>query len=509
MWYKVKELAEKGLNKTQISFEVGIHRKTVRKYLNMSEEEFFGWLEHPKKLPRKLNDYYDYVHNLLERQPYLSAAQVEDRLKEEHPQLPVVHSKTVYNFVQNIRKEHGIKKQVSEPRQYQKLPETEYGMQAQADFGEYSMLTNGSGRKKVYFFIMVLCRSRQKFVYFNNSPFTSNCAITAHEKAFEYFKGQPKEIIYDQDRILIIDENLGDVLLTREFSAYCGQMDFKPIFCRKSDPESKGKVENAVGYVKKNFLKGRIYEGEDKLNESAIAWLSRTANAKVHSGTKKIPALEWETENTYLLPLKAHPLIIAPDPLPQYKVRKDNTISFRSNFYTLPAGTYKGPETMVLVKENKEELWLYTPDEDLIAVHQLCLGRGMTVRNSDHARDKSQSTLILKEEVLSMMPDKEKGEFFVEMIFRNKPRYFRDNMLLLKKHIPVLEKDSLEKSLVFCMENSLYNANNFIEVARHYLTESETHAVSVIIPEITIKNGLDALDIIPEKSNISTYETIL
>jgi hypothetical protein len=195
--------------------------------------------------------------------------------------------------------------------------------------------------------------------------------------------------------------------------------------------------------------------------------------------------------------------------LPQYKVRKDNTISFRSNFYTLPAGTYKGPETMVLVKENKEELWLYTPDEDLIAVHQLCLGRGMTVRNSDHARDKSQSTLILKEEVLSMMPDKEKGEFFVEMIFRNKPRYFRDNMLLLKKHIPVLEKDSLEKSLVFCMENSLYNANNFIEVARHYLTESETHAVSVIIPEITIKNGLDALDIIPEKSNISTYETIL
>jgi len=509
MWYKVRELTEKGLNKTQISLELEIHRKTVRKYLSMSEDEFFRWLKHPKKLPRKLNNYHAYVLKLLEKHPYLSAAQVEDRLKEDYPQHPVVHSKTVYNFVQNIRNEHGIMKHASEPRQYQKLPESEYGFQAQADFGEYNMLTHGVSRKKVYFFVMVLCRSRQKFVYFKNSPFTSGEATTAHEKAFEYFNGQPKEIIYDQDRILVIDENLGDVLLTREFSAYCGQMDFKPIFCRKSDPESKGKVENVVGYVKKNFLKGRLYEGEDRLNESAIAWLSRTANAKVHSGTKKVPALEWETEQKYLQPLKSHPLIKAPAPLPQYKVRKDNTISFRSNFYTLPVSTYKGPETVILVKENKEELWLYTPEKELLAVHQLCLGKGMTIRNNDHLRDKSQTILTLKEEILCMMPDKEKSEWYIEMISREKPRYFRDSMLLLKKHIPHLEKNSLVQSLDFCMENSLYNANKFIEVARHYLSESKASKAIMILPEITIKNGLDALDIIPEKSNISTYETIL
>lgn len=509
MWYKVKELTNKGLNKTQISLEVGIHRKTVRKYLSMSEEEFFRWLEHPKKLPRKLNDYYEYVCKLLENHPYLSAAQVEDRLKEEYPQLPVVHSKTVYNFVQNIRSEHGIKKQTTEARQYHKLSETEYGLQAQADFGEYHMLTNGPGRKKVYFFIMVLCRSRQKFVYFKNSPFTSNDAITAHDKAFEYFGGQPKEIIYDQDRVLVIDENLGDILLTREFTSYCGQMDFKPIFCRKSDPESKGKVENVVGYVKKNFLRGRIYEGENKLNESVIAWLSRTANAKEHSGTKKVPALEWELERKYLLPIKTHPLIIKPASLPRYKVRKDNTISFRSNFYTLPVGTYKGPETVVLVKENNEELWLYTPDEDLLAVHPVCLGRGMTIRNSDHLRDKSQSIQKLKEEVLSLMPNEEKYKQYIEMILREKPRYFRDNLLLIKKYLPVVEKDFLVQSLDFCMENNLYNANNFIEVARHYQSESQVSKAIMIIPEITIKNGLDALDIIPETSDISIYENIL
>ena len=52
MWYKVKELQSKGLNKTQIGLEVGIHRKTVRKYLTMSEDEFHSWIEQIKNQPK-------------------------------------------------------------------------------------------------------------------------------------------------------------------------------------------------------------------------------------------------------------------------------------------------------------------------------------------------------------------------------------------------------------------------------------------------------------------------
>ena len=48
MWHKVKELFSKGFNKTQIGIELEIHRKTVSKYLSMSEESFYKWLEHSK-----------------------------------------------------------------------------------------------------------------------------------------------------------------------------------------------------------------------------------------------------------------------------------------------------------------------------------------------------------------------------------------------------------------------------------------------------------------------------
>lgn len=508
MWYKVRELFEKGLNKTQISLELGIHRKTVRKYLSLSEDEFYHWLEKPRNLPRKLNDYYEYVRKLLEGHPYLSAAQVEDRLKEHFTDLPMVHSKTIYNFVQSIRRQHGIKKQEeTRQRQYQKLPEPEYGVQAQADFGEYAMLTSTGGRKKVYFFVMVLCRSRQKFVYFKTTPFTTTLTSIAHDKSFAYFNGQTREVIYDQDRVLISDENLGDVLLTQEFQIYCNQMDFKPVFCRKSDPESKGKVENVVGYIKKNFLRGRIFHSEEILNQEVLAWLLRTGNGKVHNGTRKVPAKEWETERNYLLPLKHHPAQPA-STLYKYKVRKDNTISYKSNFYTLPLGTYQGPDTWVFLRESEKEILIFNEHQELLTSHELCLGKGMTIRNSDHYRDKSQGILNLCLEIEQMLPQKDKARLYLEMLYKEKPRYVRDNLLILKKHIPLIEKDHLSTALDFCLENQVYNAARLMEIATHYQKESQLTS-KVIIPDIVISPTLNTINITPKTSQISTYENIL
>ena len=510
MWYKVRELFSKGLSKTQISLEVGIHRKTVRKYLSMGEEEFYKWIEQPKNQPKKLNDYYEYVRKLLEGHPYLSAAQVEDRLKEDFKELPIVHSKTVYNFVQNIRATNGIKKHsVKQPRQYQKLPETDYGHQAQVDFGQYSMPKKTGGWIKVFFFVMILCRSRQKFICFQNIPFTTSTTIDAHNMAFKFFKGQPRVIIYDQDRVLITDENLGDILLTQEFNTYCNQMSFTPVFCRKSDPESKGKVENVVKYVKYGFLRGRTYQNDDQLNQSGVDWLNRTANAKEHAGTKKIPSAEWVIEQPYLIPLRPVPensTITAH----KYKVRKDNTINYKSNFYTLPLGTYLGPDTWVLLKVYREEIHLFTLDETLLAMHPLCFERGMVIRNTSHLRERNKNILELKNEVIQMMPDQEISSIYVDRLSKEKSRYLRDNLLLLKKHIPGIDKDYLGEATRFCLDNNLFNAARFIEVAHHYQKESLTqYNGKIIMPDIHIKKELDPLALTPQVSKLSTYETIL
>ena len=509
MWYKVNELNSKGLNKSQISRELGLDRSTVRKYLRMNEADFFQWIDKIRCLPSKLQDYYQFIKNLLNDHPYLSASQVEDRLKENYEGLPIVHSKTVYNFVQKIRQKENIKKTGDhQPRVYEKLPELAYGHQAQADFGQYYMQTKDNGRKKVHFMVMVLCRSRYKFVYFQDKPFTSETTVLAHEKGLQYFQGQPREIVYDQDRVLIVDENLGDILLTKEFSAYCNQMDFKPVFCRKADPESKGKVENVVGFVKKNFLRGRIYINIDALNASALGWLERTGNGKEHAGIKKIPSQEWIIEQPYLKPLK--PGIVIKEELKRHKVRKDNTISYKSNFYTLPLGTYANADTWVLLKEKEDIIYLSTTNNELLTTHPLSTEKGATIRNTDHLRDKSESISILKQSTLKLLPDTEKSKAFIDQLHKEKARYLRDNLLLIEKKAKEMSQESLALAIDFCLENSIFNANKLIEIANHYQKEQEQASkIKYDLTEITINKELQTLTSTIQTSKINIYENIM
>ena len=109
--------------------------------------------------------------------------------------------------------------------------------------------------------------------------------VYAHHLAFEYFKGMPRRVIYDQDKVLLRSENLGDLLMTKGFRRFTQECSFEVIFCKKADPQSKGKVENVVKYVKYNFLKGRTYRSIEALNEEVIGWLDRTGNGQKHAAT--------------------------------------------------------------------------------------------------------------------------------------------------------------------------------------------------------------------------------
>jgi transposase len=122
-----------------------------------------------------------------------------------------------------------------------------------------------------YFLRMVLSRSRYKYVLFSKEPFTSHTSIDAHEKTFGFLEGIPDTLVYDQGRVFMVDENNGDLILTDAFKSYQQQRGFRLHFCRKSDPQSKGKVENLVKYVKQNLLYNRTFVDIDLLNSEALA----------------------------------------------------------------------------------------------------------------------------------------------------------------------------------------------------------------------------------------------
>ena len=506
MWYEVQKLTESGLNKSQIKRETGLDKATIRRYQQISEDEFHKWVQEKRRMPKKLQNYHNYVKKELELKPYLSASQIEDRLKENYDDLPRVHSKTVYNFVETIRKKYNIAKpKTDKVRIFEKLLEVAYGSEGQVDFGETWMQTIEGKRLKVYFYSIVLSRSRYKYFHLETKPFTTKTTIKAQEHALEFFDGVPKKIIYDQDSVFISDENLGSYKLTKQFSSYCDSSDFKAIFCRKADPQSKGKIENVVKYIKQNFLRGRDFKDIETLNRQALDWLDRTGNGKKHQTTQLIPKQEFIEEQKHLLPLKQNHSKQS-ESYKSYKVRKDNTICYKSNYYSLPLGTYKNQDTSVLMQLESQEILIFDKEKKQICTHILNNERGKIIRNTDHKREKSKTLEGLVKLTLAYFGNNEIAENYLNLLQKNMSRYYRDNLQYLIKNAGDFSDEIKKNTLLFCIENKVYNAKELIEILKKKQSENEHRNIEIKQLESRSKHKYN-FEL--EKSKMSNYEKIL
>ena len=215
-YHTVHQLHRDGLSISRISKELVLDWRTVKKYLSMTESDYEQFLQNQSERKKDLEPYEGFAKARLTKYPETSAAQMHDWLKEHYPDFPAVDSKTVFNFVCWVRQKYHLQKVVVQ-RDYAMVAESAYGAQAQADFGEYN-LRNSQGRQvKVYFFIMTLARSRYKYVFFSTTRFTTELSIQAHQQAFAYLEGIPATVVYDQDRLFLVSENHGDLILTEKF----------------------------------------------------------------------------------------------------------------------------------------------------------------------------------------------------------------------------------------------------------------------------------------------------
>lgn len=503
MYHEIKRMLRQGHSFSSVAQITGIDRRSVKKYASMTEAEYSGFLENKESRTRLLVAYEAFIKDRLFDTPAASSAQVHDWLKEHHPLLPKTSPKTVYNFVMAIRHKHNIALE-SPGRDFFIVDQLPYGQQAQADFGQCYLRSKDQGRKKIHFFVMMLSRSRMKYVYFLDRPFIIRSAIEAHEAAFKYFGGIAKEVVYDQDRLFLTDENLGELLLTGEFGDYVFEQEFQPFFCRKSDPQSKGKVENVVKYVKNNFLYGRWYYDLETLQAEAMGWLLRTGNGMAHSTTKEVPLVEWEIEKQYLAPWVTVRL------LPSYimrLVRKDNTIAFHGNFYSLPQGTFaKSPEVWVTIKDN--ELVIHNSNDEFICSHIIGEAKGKAVINTDHKRDKSVKINELIKQTAALFEDGLLATEYFELLRKDKGRYIRDHIQAISQAITAKDKNQVNRVLQKCMAEKYLSAKIFKELLLVKPIESQRDEPSIGKVILLDPASTKKAEMKPDKSGLGAYEEI-
>ena len=361
------ELKRQGLSISRISDETGFDRKTIRKYLQEKAIPKYG----PREIrPTLLDPFKTFIdeklkagvwngsvlHRLLKEQGYTGGyTAVKDYLR---PKREEANHVAVRRF------------------------ETPPGHQAQVDWGDMGDITlPDDSKKSISAFVLTLGHSRAMFaevVVDQKLP----TLLALHEKAFAELGGVPAEILYDNMKTVVIrtltlgaDER-GEIRWNPTFLDFARYWGFTPRLCRPYRPQTKGKVEAGVKYLRRNFLCAREAHSLQDLSNQLRVWLAEVANARLHGTTYRIVAEAWEAEKAHLMPIEARLAY----PFAQKETRqvsRDAYVAFRTNRYAAP-WQEAGHDVDVRLIGDKIH---FLRGHQTLATHPLCEGRHQTIED--------------------------------------------------------------------------------------------------------------------------------
>ena len=360
----IRHLKEhEGLSVPQIATELSLDPRTVRKW---SLATF-----RPRKItsrPSKLDAFKRHIVHMLHSHPY-TATQIFQRISEQG-----------FDGGYSIVKRYVRKVRPPNSPAFLKLSFAP-GECAQVDWGSYGAVSVGSTRRRLSFFVMVLCYSRMMYVEFTVSQ-TMEHFLGCHQHAFDFFGAVPKKIMVDNLKSAVLQRIVGYApVLNPKYLDFANHYGFSIAPCNVGKGNEKGRVENAVGYVKKNFLSGLAIPDFAALGPAARTWLENICNVRIHGQTRQKPLDLFEKEQPFLTPLPVNPFDVAT--VSQVRASSQFRITMDTNCYSVPA-EYAG--STLTLKAYPDRLCVYAKDK-LIARHVRSYDRYQDFEDPDHPKE--------------------------------------------------------------------------------------------------------------------------
>lgn len=200
----------------------------------------------------------------------------------------------------------------------------------------------------LYVFCAVMAWSRWRFVFFADN-LRAETTLSALAQCFEALGGVPKTVLSDRMGCLKAATVANVVVPTADYVRFANHYSFRPDFCEGADPESKGLVENLVGYVKSDLMIPAELTVADLAgaNAKAVAWAAEV-NAQVHSEIAAVPAERLVAERELLGVLPS--LRARTGKLVVRKVDRLSCVRFGSARYSVPT-RYIGRQVEVRVAD--------------------------------------------------------------------------------------------------------------------------------------------------------------
>ena len=234
-----------GMSRREASRVFSVDRRTVDKMLLFSVPPGYRRKKTPAR--PKLDPFVGIIDQILEDDT--------KRLKKQRH--------TSKRIFERLRDEYGftggltiVKDYIFAARQRQRemfIPLSHSPGDAQADFGEADVVIGGD-QYRAHYFVMTLPHSDACFVCAYPSA-TTEAWLDGHNKAFSFFGGVPRSILYDNDKVLvarILPD--GTRQRTRAFSGLQSHYLFEARYGRPGKGNDKGNVEGIVGFARRNFM---------------------------------------------------------------------------------------------------------------------------------------------------------------------------------------------------------------------------------------------------------------
>jgi transposase len=467
---------QKHLKPSQIAAELQLSRPTVQKWV---ERTTYERRPSPQR-PSKLDSFKGQIVAMLERHPY-TAQQILQQLKSQGYAGGYSILKEFVRLVRPVRKPAFL------------MLEFAAGECAQVDWGSYGSIAVGSTRRRLSFFVMVLCYSRMIYIEFTLSEGMEQF-LSCHRHALEFFGGSPAKVMIDNLKSGVLEHPPGlEARFNPRYLDFAAHYGFTPVACQVRKGNEKGRVENGVGYVKKNFLGGLDIPSFGALNPAGRQWMDTVANVRIHGETHCKPIERFAQEKPLLRPLPAMPYDCA-------VVRPTGAngccrVVLDTNRYTAP---YLYASQKLTLKIYPDQLLLYH-QEKLIATHLRSYDRHQDIRNPDHIQELLVHRHRAREQTflqafLSLGPQ---ADFYARKLREkrlNAPHHIQKIVALSQLYGPDKVARALDDALTFEAYGCEYIANLLEQRQRQTPAPSPLH--------LTRRQDLLDLDLPPADLNL-------
>ena len=335
----MRQLLERGWSRRRIATELAISRHTVSRYLALGEWQPYSTANRSGQL----DDHREWLQQQFDQHHGNAEVLRQELLKQKGIS---VSQRTVERAVQPWRQ--ALRQSAQATVRYETRP----GKQLQADFGEL-WVPIGGVRSKVHFCVLTLGYSRRQVIRVYRQQQQRHW-LQALEEAFRFWGGVPEQVLVDNARALISLNNprTGELVINPTFAAFARHWGFTPKACWPHRPQTKGKDERGVGYVKRSGLAGHRFDTWGQM-ESHLEWWNREiADLRIHGTTGEQPLLRFQrAEAGALLALNGKPSYLAEQEFSR-RVAKDCCVQVEGNWYSVPAALVR-QNVMVQIRDQQ------------------------------------------------------------------------------------------------------------------------------------------------------------